>query len=87
MDHNLTDHSAEQFSKLKFPGKLAPTYASGKEFLLMGVGLRTVTIFGIHAYAAGVYFEPGSLEELKYGDEPSNFPFIIRIGSLIVRSM
>lgn len=53
----------------------------------MGVGLRTVTIFGIHAYAAGVYFEPGSLEELKYGDEPSNFPFIIRIGSLIVRLM
>lgn len=50
------------------------------EHKLMAVALRTVTIFGIHAYAIGVYFEESTLNSKDTDKETlMQAPYVIRI--------
>lgn len=71
--------ATETESKLKFPGMLQ---SAGERHFLMGVALRKVTIFGIHAYAAGVYFAESSLCGIKDKDAliKKNPSYTIRLG-------
>lgn len=62
----IRDNLDEPESKLKFPG--ITNHSSGERHILMGVALRKVTIFGIHAYAAGVYFAEAALRGVKDKD-------------------
>lgn len=60
----LNNVQVERESKLPFPGVLRPDDSSESHYL-MGVALRKVTIFGIHAYAVGVYFAESALRNIK----------------------
>jgi hypothetical protein len=76
------DNLDEPESKLKFPG--ITNHSSGERHILMGVALRKVTIFGIHAYAAGVYFAEAALRGIKDKDAlvNKNPAYTIRLGIL-----
>lgn len=64
---------------------MRPDYGkAGRDYYIMALGLRKVTIFGIHAYAAGIYLEESllrsGLDQEHFLKNPCSY--IIRIGNL-----